>query len=346
MLKAQWCKYRLDFKFLAKTSREAMLAKDTYFVKVFDDSTPEIYGVGECGLFKGLSADDVINYEDILTAVCRNPEMPVPRMSSIIMGFETAFRDLANGGRHEIFASDWITGGRGIEINGLIWMGDKRLMLERVKEKIESGFKVLKLKIGGIGFNDELEILSHIRREFRPSDLTIRLDANGSFAPDDALAMLNRLSCYDIHSIEQPVKAGLVEDMARICRESPIDIALDEELIGLTSADDKLRLLSAVRPRYVILKPTLCGGFAESDEWIAVAERLGIGWWATSALESNIGLNAIAQWVSSKDSVLPQGLGTGALYHNNVESPIEQTGSALYYNKEKSWRMPVLQWQV
>ncbi len=345
MLKAQWCKYRLDFRFLAKTSRESMLYKDTYFIRLYDESSPEVYGVGECGLFKGLSADDVDGYEDIISSVCRNPEGELPPMSSIIMGFETAARDLANGGRHVVYASDWLDGQRGIEINGLIWMGDKRLMLKRVKEKIDAGFKVLKLKIGGIDFDEELDILANIRREYTPSDLTIRLDANGSFSVDNALERLTRLSRYAIHSIEQPIKAGFISDMARICRLSPIDIALDEELIGVMPDDGKLDLLDEIRPRYIILKPTLCGGFSEADRWIAVAEKLGIGWWATSALESNIGLNAIAQWLAAKDNDLPQGLGTGALYHNNILSPIEQRGYELYYNHDIIWQMPRLQWR-
>lgn len=345
MLRAEWCKYRLDFKFLAKTSRESMLYKDTYFVRLYDESSPEICGVGECGLFRGLSADDVAGYEDILSSVCRNPQGQLPPMSSIVMGFETAARDLANGGSRIVYDSDWLDGSRGIEINGLIWMGDKQLMLERVREKIEAGFTVLKLKIGGIDFDEELDILAHIRRQFSPSDLTIRLDANGSFSVGNALDRLDRLSRYVIHSIEQPIKAGQIADMARICRRSPIDIALDEELIGVTPDDRKLALLSEIRPRYIILKPTLCGGFAEADKWISTADGLGIGWWATSALESNIGLNAIAQWLAAKDSALPQGLGTGALYHNNIPSPIEQCGSQLFYNPAKCWQIPDLPWR-
>lgn len=345
MLRAEWCKYRLDFKFLAKTSRESMLYKDTYFVRLYDESSPEKYGVGECGLFKGLSADDVAGYEDVLTSVCQNPEGPLPQMSSIVMGFETAFRDLAGGSRRVIYDSDWLDGRRGIEINGLIWMGDKQLMFERVREKIDAGFKVLKLKIGGIDFDEELDILDHIRRQFSPSDLTIRLDANGSFSVGNALDRLDRLSRYAIHSIEQPIKAGQIAEMARICRRSPIDIALDEELIGMTSDERKQALLNEIRPRYIILKPTLCGGFAEADRWIASADSLGIGWWATSALESNIGLNAIAQWLAAKDSALPQGLGTGALYHNNITSPIEQRGSRLFYNPAKCWQIPDLSWR-
>ena len=345
MLRAEWCKYRLDFKFLAKTSRESMLYKDTYFVRLYDESLPEICGIGECGLFRGLSADDVAGYEDILSSVCRNPQCELPPMSSIVMGFETAARDLADGGRRVIYASDWLDGSRGIEINGLIWMGDKQLMLERVREKIEAGFTVLKLKIGGIDFDEELDILAHIRRQFSPSDLTIRLDANGSFSVGNALNRLDRLSRYSIHSIEQPVKAGQIADMALICRKSPIDIALDEELIGVTPDDCKFVLLNEIRPRYIILKPTLCGGFAEADRWIAAADSLGIGWWATSALESNIGLNAIAQWLAAKDNPLPQGLGTGALYHNNILSPIEQRGSQLFYNAANAWQIPDLQWR-
>jgi len=346
MLKAQWCRYRLDFRFLAKTSRDEMLVKDTYFVKLYDSATPDKYGLGEVALFKGLSADDVPDFEAVLSRACADPACELPEMSSIRFGFETAMADLSNGGRRVIYDSDWINGGYGIPINGLIWMGDKQTMLGRIEDKISQGFNILKLKIGGINFDDEVDIIASIRKRFNSDDLELRLDANGSFTPENALKRLERLNVFGIHSLEQPVKPGQPEIMSRICKESPIDIALDEELIGFRQQEEMDALLSEIKPAYIILKPSLCGGFAKADQWIAVAESMGIRWWGTSALESNIGLNAIAQWVASKRPVLPQGLGTGALYHNNIASPLGMIGDKLFYHADKQWVIPQMQWQV
>lgn len=345
MIVAQWCDYRLVFSFLAKTSREEMKTKDTYFIKVYDSECPEVYGIGECALFKGLSADDIPQFESILSKTCREPLQELPEMSAIRFGFETALADLRNGGHRLIVDNQWVTGGAPIAINGLIWMGDKTQMIRRVEEKIDKGFKILKLKIGGIDFDEELAILSTIRQRFGADQLELRLDANGSFAPENALERLDRLSRYDIHSLEQPIAAGQIDSMSAICRNSPIPIALDEELIGFTPDVDKRRLLSEIRPRYIILKPSLCGGFAEADRWIEIAETCDIGWWATSALESNIGLNAIAQWVSTKNNPLAQGLGTGELYTNNIPSPLAMDRNRLTYRPEVKWQIPELAWR-
>ncbi len=331
MLTAGWKPYELRFLFEARTSRERMWTKKTYFVNIRDDESG-MTGVGECGLFAGLSDDDVPGYEDLLDYYCRHPhEALACGYSSIRTGFETAFLSLAApDGCLFPGARAWVDGNEGIRINGLIWMGDKRTMLKRVREKLDAGFSVLKLKIGGIGFEDECDIISSIRREFRPDDLTIRLDANGSFIPANALTRLGALARHHIHSIEQPVMAGQWEEMRRVCRDSEIPIALDEELIGCRSAEESAALLDAICPHFVVLKPTLCGGFSGADVWIAAAEARGIGWWATSALESNTGLNAIAQWVAAKHPVLPQGLGTGQLYANNVEPEMRLCGEYLY----------------
>ncbi len=339
MLVASWCPYRLDFKFEAVTSRQRMLYKDTYFVKVWDTSVPEVCGIGECALFRGLSVDDVPEYEMSLEAACREPLTAGKNcvLSSIRFGFECALADLAGGGHHILFDTPWSRGESAIAINGLIWMGDKKLMLERINDKLNTGFKCLKLKIGGINFEDELELMTFIRRHFSKHDLELRLDANGSFKPSLALDMLNRLSEFDIHSIEQPIMKGQIREMADICRKSPIPVALDEELIGINVGNRKGELLDAINPAYIILKPSLCGGLAEADEWIDAAECRGIGWWATSALESNIGLNAIAQWVSAKRPSMVQGLGTGALYNNNIESPLTLNGELLTYDISKKW---------
>ena len=322
-----------------------MREKDTYFVKIFDPANPDVFGIGECGLFKGLSADDVVDYEDCLSRACADPLAPLPQMSSIRMGFETALADFNNGGKRSVVKSDWQSGTTSITINGLIWMGDKSTMLSRVREKIERGFKILKLKIGGIDFEEELSILKLIRDTYSDSDLEIRLDANGSFSTADALQRLDRLSRFDIHSIEQPIAAGQYDDMARICRLSPILVALDEELIGFRSDGEMEQILDAIKPQYIILKPTLCGGFERSDKWVELAENKGIGWWATSALESNIGLNAIAQWISSKDNPLAQGLGTGELYNNNIPSPIHMSADKLKYDINSDWLIPDLPWR-
>lgn len=346
--RAAWCRYRLDFRFVARTSRETMTSKDTYFLKLWDDTAPEVFGIGECGLFRGLSSDDRPDYEQRLDTLCRainrGEEPSTGGYSSITMGYETALADLARGGRRIVFDSPWAYGDGQLTINGLVWMGSPDEMLRRIDEKLSSGFHCLKMKIGGVRFEDELKLIAHIRSAFGPDCLTLRVDANGAFSPADALDRLDRLARFDIHSIEQPVRAGQPEEMARICGASPIPVALDEELIGIDDDRDKIRLLSTVRPQYIILKPTLAGGFASSMAWIEAAEALGIGWWITSALESNIGLNAIAQWAASLDVEMPQGLGTGQLYHNNIVSPLRLDGDRLYSDADGRWEIPQLQW--
>lgn len=344
MLKANWCRYTLAFRFVARTSRETMRTKDTYFVKVFDTAAPGTFGIGECALFKGLSADDVPEFETEMQRACDAPDAPLPAMSAIRFGFETALADLYNGGRRVICNNDWINGQASIPINGLIWMGDKETMLRRVEEKIEGGFRVLKLKIGGIAFEDELSIISAIRKHFSRDVLELRLDANGSFTADNAMKRLDKLSVFGIHSIEQPVKAGQVSLMRSICSTSPIPVGLDEELIGCRSMSEMDSLISEIRPSYIIIKPSLCGGLAAADQWIEAARRNGIGWWATSALESNIGLNAIAQWLSSKHPSMPQGLGTGELYENNIPSPLRMVKDRLTYSPSGKWILPELPW--
>ncbi len=334
MKKASWCRYSLRFKFEARTSRQTMTVKDTYFIRVFDADAPGVtLGLGECALFKGLSADDLPDYEARLSEACADPERALSSpYSSIRFGFESALC--------RPHPSPWLAGEEGIAINGLIWMGDKALMRKRIAEKLDAGFSVLKMKIGGIKFDDELELLAEVRRNFSARDLEIRLDANGSFTPENALGRLQRLAAYDVHSLEQPVKAGQIDAMARLCRTSPIALALDEELIGLRTPAESRELIEAIMPQYIILKPSLCGGFAASDEYIRIASDLGIGWWATSALESNLGLGAIGAWLGAKRPSMPQGLGTGALYYNNVESPLELRGSALWNNPGGHYKLP------
>lgn len=337
MLKASWTKYTLRFLRRSRTSREVLDVKDTYFIKILDTENPTVAGYGEAGLFKGLSADDTPDFTDILDSCCKSIDSidisSIPS-SAIRMGIETALSDIATGGMHQPFYQGTIPPTR---INGLIWMGSKEFMLNEIEHKLQQGFKCLKLKIGGIDFDSELDILRSIRDRYDPRALTLRLDANGAFTAGNALERLELLSAFTIHSIEQPIKAGQPQAMALICHDSPIPIALDEELIGLRSKKEKESLIDELRPAYLILKPTLCGGFAESDEWVRLAEEKGIGWWATSALESNIGLNAIARWTAAHAVEMPQGLGTGQLYTNNIDSPLELRGEYLTSNSDNIW---------
>lgn len=340
--KAYIVPYTLNFTFTAITSRDSMTRKDTYFLVI--ESEDGRRGIGECALFRGLSCDDTEGYEAELMKTCRAIESGIePDLTafpSIRFGYETAMRSIASADCFTLFPTEWSEGRSAIRINGLIWMGSAEEMTRRVREKIDKGFRCLKMKIGGVDFNEEISIIKAIRQQFRASDLELRLDANGSFKAQQALERLNRLSEFDIHSIEQPVKAGQTEVMARLCRESPIDIALDEELIGINNVAAKSELLKSIKPRYIILKPALVGGFTGSEEWIEAAEAFGIGWWATSALESNIGLNAIAQWCATKNPVMPQGLGTGQLYSNNIKSPLVQIGETLAIDPTKRWELP------
>ena len=337
MLKASYTPYILHFKVPSGTSRGVLTQKETYFLKVWDEHNPDCFGIGECALFKGLGADDRPDYEAMLQTVCRGidriDEIDLSTWSSIRFGVETALLDLRHGGRRMIYPSEFTAGKQAIEINGLIWMGDKRTMASRIDEKLAAGFSCIKLKIGAIDFDDECELLAAIRRRYRREDIELRVDANGAFSPYDALEHLQRLSAYDLHSIEQPIRAGQWEEMARLTSESPLPIALDEELIGYNTWEEKQRLLSAIRPQYIIIKPSLHGGLAGGEEWIAEAEKLNIGWWITSALESNIGLNAIAQWCATFDNPLPQGLGTGLLFTDNVEMPLEIRKDCLWFCK-------------
>ena len=349
MLFAAYSPYRLNLNFEAVTSRSRMTWKDTWFVKVWDDSDPDVVGWGECALFKGLSADDRSDYELCLGKVCRDivhiTDLESIGMSSIVFGFETALQDLRNGGTRTPWPGVWSRGESELLINGLVWMGNLSLMMDRLEKKLSEGFHCIKIKIGGIDFDQEIMLLQAVRSNFGPETVELRLDANGAFSPREALYKLERLARFDIHSIEQPVRAGQTYVMAEICRESPVPVALDEELIGTRQYDVQARLLDAIMPQYIILKPALCGGFQASNRWISLARQRDIGWWATSAMESNIGLNAIAQWVSLFNPQMPQGLGTGGLYTNNIPSPVHLVSDRLCYAPSETWRMPSLQWR-
>ncbi len=329
--------HTLKFKFEAGTSRGVLTSKTTYIATVRDYEFPEVYGVGECGPLKGLSPDDLPDIERILSELAGNfnrlslaPEgwdtaelldrlVPL-RYPAVRFGVEMALYDFQNGGRRVYFDNDFSKGKQSIDINGLIWMGTPAFMEEQIEAKLASGYKTLKMKVGAIDFEQECRLLEGIRKRFSAEEITLRVDANGAFLPGDALRKLERLAAFGLHSIEQPVAKGQPELMARLARESPLPIALDEELIGIVSEPERRRLLETIQPPYIILKPTLLGGFAETRQWIAIAEEMGIGWWITSALESNIGLNAVAQFTAEFANPLPQGLGTGQLYENNFVS--------------------------
>lgn len=349
MLITQFIPYRLIFKKPSGTSRGVLTAKETWFVKIWNEKTPEMFGLGECALFRGLGCDDRPDYETVLQSL--SPYLPeraelhqrLQEFPSILFGIETALWDLENGGRRIIFPSAFSEGKDSIRINGLIWMGNKEEMRAQIIEKLENGFTCIKLKIGAIDFDAEVDLLRAIRKEFNAERIELRVDANGAFSPQQALQKLSILSRLDIHSIEQPIKAGQWEEMASLCERTPLPIALDEELIGVNNPVRKKTLLDTIQPQYIILKPSLHGGFAGSQEWIDLANERKINWWITSALESNIGLNAIAQWCYTLHNPLPQGLGTGQLFTNNILSPLTLKGEKLYYSPEKDWGYELLE---
>ncbi|WP_298778435.1 o-succinylbenzoate synthase [uncultured Polaribacter sp.] len=341
MIKASYKKYTLNFKNPSGTSRGILKTKETWFI-ILEKNNKK--GIGETGLFRGLSIDDVSHYEEKLKWVCQNINKGLGfllnqllEFPSIQFGLEQAFLSLKSKDKFELFPSEFTNGNEAIAINGLIWMGDKQFMKSQIKEKLKTGFSCIKMKIGAIDFESEIELLKSIRKEFSSKEIELRVDANGAFKPYEALEKLKRLSEFDIHSIEQPIKQGQIEEMANLCKKTPLSIALDEELIGVFTSEEKRKLITTINPQYIILKPSLIGGFAGSEEWINLAKENNTDWWITSALESNIGLNAIAQFTFRLQSVLPQGLGTGGLFTNNFKSPLEVINGALQYNPNQSW---------
>nr|WP_321235602.1 o-succinylbenzoate synthase [uncultured Psychroserpens sp.] len=340
------CKHHiLHFKSPSGTSRGILKTKDTWFIVLNDNGKT---GIGECGMFRGLSSDDRPDFENKLQWVCDNINLGLDVLllellafPSIEFGLEMAFKSLESQDGFELFPSEFTKNEAPIPINGLIWMGSEAFMKQQIKAKLEAGFSCIKMKIGAIDFQRELELLKSIRQEFSAKDIELRVDANGAFSPSEALEKLKQLSEYDLHSIEQPIKQGQFDAMTRLCEETPLPIALDEELIGVFSVTDKQELLQIIKPQYIILKPTLVGGFRSSEAWITIAEQQNIGWWITSALESNIGLNAIAQWTYTLKSSLPQGLGTGGLFTNNFDSPLVVKNGTLRYEKDTSWNFNI-----
>ena len=338
MMQATIVPYTLQFKQPAGTSRGVYLTRKVWYVVLTSIDNPQHYGIGECAPLPNLSCDDLPYYESILKAACLKLQNTgaidynaLKTYPSILFGLESALRHY-NSESYALWNTSFSRGECGIRINGLIWMGEYKKMLEQISTKLETGFRCIKLKIGAIDFEQELSLLKHIRSNFSNDELTLRVDANGAFFPKEAMEKLKRLSEFDIHSIEQPIRAGQWEEMAKLTACSPIPIALDEELIGINDLKDKKKLLKTIQPQYIILKPSLHGGLSGSEEWIYEAGNAGVDWWITSALESNIGLNVIAQWTASLDTKLPQGLGTGSLFTNNITMPLEIRKDSLWFN--------------
>lgn len=332
-MQAEYQRHNLIFKRPGGTSRGVLTEKETYFLHVSDG---EKKGTGECGIFRGLSYDDVPDYEEKLQWLCDNINSEYSFLQeqllhypSIWFGYEQAMLNLKHGD-HIYFPGEFTEGKKSITINGLIWMGNVDFMKEQIASKLQDKFHCIKLKIG-VHWDEEKKVLEELRKTFPKNQLELRVDANGAFSAEKAKIVLEELAALDIHSIEQPIKAGNPEEMALLCANTPTPIALDEELIGITESQEKQRLLETIKPQYIILKPSLVGGISGSDEWIALAEKQNIGWWITSALESNIGLNAIAQYTYTKKNPMPQGLGTGSLFTNNTPSSLKLEGDQLWF---------------
>lgn len=349
--KVQIRKHELKFIKPGNTSRGTLYTKPSWFFVIQQD---ERTGVGECSVIPGLDPGYVSeqNYNDVVMQAADQirkgvgigdevgDELNV--YPSIKFGIETGLLDLKNREPGMLYQSEFTKGTKGIPINGLIWMGSKEDMIYQIKEKLDKGFRCLKLKIGSIDFDEEMDILKSIRNEYNPEELELRLDANGAFGPADALEKLTYLSQFWIHSVEQPIKPGIPEMMSQIVLDSPVPIALDEELIGVKNTDEKKKLLELVHPHFIILKPSLIGGFKEAEEWMQLARQYNCDWWTTSALESNVGLNAIAQWVFTQNPQKVQGLGTGMVFSNNIPSPLYLENDRLWHGNHNNWDWDIL----
>lgn len=340
-MKATCHKYILNFKRPSGTSRGVMTDKETWFIVLEQNGKK---GIGECGILRGLSIDDRPDYEEKLQWTCTNIHLGKEQLwdallefPSIQFGIEMAFQSLASETPFLLFPSDFTNGKKSISINGLVWMGEEAFMKQQIEDKLAEGYRCVKLKIGAIDFEKELQLLHFIRQHFTPEQVEVRVDANGAFDCDLALSKLHQLAKFELHSIEQPIAKNNLDVMAELCKVSPLPIALDEELIGVFTVKEKEELLLKIKPQYIILKPSFIGGFLGTQDWISLAEKHNIGWWITSALESNVGLNAIAQWTFLKHNLMPQGLGTGALYTNNFDCPLVVSRGNLEFKKEKKW---------
>ncbi len=351
-MKIELIPYHLKFKIPAGTSRGVLNGKKIWFVKVYSPDK-SFFGIGEISILPNLSIDDLPDLENLLLEQIQNfrihsipksvgevfelVQRQIPQhLPALKFGLETALLDLLYGGKRKVFNNAFYDSKNPILINGLIWMGDKEFMLKQLESKLEQGFRCIKMKIGAIDFDTEFELLKLIRDKSTDPDLVLRVDANGAFDHSTVWQVLSKLAELNIHSIEQPIKKNQVELMAKICKNSPIPIVLDEELIGVFGRD-KESLIREIQPQFLIFKPSLLGGFMDTLEWISLCEKHGIDWWITSALESNIGLNAIAQFTSFCRTSIPQGLGTGQLFSNNIDSPLTLEGDLLFYEPTKNW---------
>jgi o-succinylbenzoate synthase len=341
---ATYKKRNFLFKIPGGTSRGVLLSKDSWFI-ILENGLKN--GIGECSIIEGLSIDDLLGFESKLEWLCLNINKPpsdlfdgLADFPSIFFGLEMAFQSLESITGNILFPSNFTEGKAGIPINGLVWMGEIDFMKKQVDAKISEGFKCIKLKIGALDFNKEFALLKDIRNKYDSSELEIRVDANGAYSYKNVTSILDKLSTLNIHSIEQPIKSGHITNMSELCRNSPIPIALDEELIGVIGMENKIKLLDKIKPQYIILKPSLLGGFKSSEEWIKIAPR-NTEYWVTSALESNVGLSAISQWVYTLNNSLPQGLGTGSLFSNNLDSPLSIKNATLHFDKNNNCKINI-----
>jgi len=345
-------KHVLNFKIPGGTSRGVLTSKATYIVRLFE--VDRLVAIAEFNRFEGLSIDPLFSYQErlkksveqclglldsvvnlndprIVDLLQENSDYP-----SIQFGLEQLILSyLSNTSPFHLFDSPFSRGESSISINGLIWMGDANFMKAQIEPLLEKGFKCLKMKIGAINFDEEHRLLKSIRDRFNHQELTLRVDANGAFDSESVLSVLDELADLGVHSIEQPIKAGQWQEMARVVEESPIPIALDEELIGLKTLESRTNCIHTIQPDYLIFKPALIGGYGAIEQYRHIHDQF----WITSALESNIGLNAIAQYTATLNPTLEQGLGTGSLYTNNFDSPLLVTNGALSYQNELPWKI-------
>ena len=343
--------HTLIFKGPAGTSRGTLTQKPVSYICLKDTSTGTI-GIGECSTLQGLSPEHGTGYNqallDLAEAINNGDQsleaayQAFQGWPSVQFGLEQAYLDWLNGGQRILFDTAYTRGTEGIPINGLIWMNNIPTMRQAINEKLDQGYRCLKLKVGARNWDEEYQLIQEVRSQYSASELEIRVDANGAFREDDAYSKLQQLEKLEVHSIEQPLPANAWEATAELCEQAPVPVALDEGLIGHTASEQKIALLEKLKPQYIILKPSLIGGIRHANEWIQVAENRGIGWWATSALESNIGLNAISQWVSSYEIRRPQGLGTGGLYTNNIPAPMTIDQGKLFYHPHEKWDLSLL----
>lgn len=339
-MQAFFKKYTLRFKQPSGTSRGVYTTRDSWFIFLNDGMNT---GIGECAPLPGLSIESLKKMSSKLLQVCEEisyfsqfPE-ELSAWPSIRFGLETALTDLKNGGNRILFPSAFTRGEQGIPINGLIWMGTPESMNQQIRTKLANGFRCIKMKIGALDFDTEYNLLKSIRKEFSPEEIILRVDANCAYSYQTALENLKQLSELGIHSIEQPIATGRWNEMAELCARSPVPVGLDEELIGINTTSEMKKLLTTIRPAYLVLKPSLHGGLTGCEKWIELAKEYKTGWWITSALESNIGLNAIAQWTFQLNTTTEQGLGTGQLFTNNFNSPLEIEGENLWFRPDKNW---------